>query len=162
MRSLLFPLIFLFTSISFGQVSPKDFNLEHGTFAVGFKQYQKVDATRTYKRVFNWTKKTISRPIPISVWYPATETTTNRTTILSYLEIFKSEKEWEHLPNEHLLNWFHFPQNNAHNKAMLSDKTNAFVNSKAAKGKFPVIIYAPSYEASSIENFMLCEYLASH
>lgn len=45
---------------------------------------------------------------------------------------------------------------------MLSDKTNAFVNSKAAKEKFPVIVYAPSYEASSIENFMLCEYLASH
>jgi len=162
MRPLLFSLLFIFTNNTFGQVSPKDFNLEHGIYAVGFKNYQKIDATRTYKKVFNWSNSTISRPIPISVWYPATETTTTKTTILSYLEIFKREEEWEHLPNEYLLNWFKFPQNTAHNKAILTHNTNAFIHSKAAKGTFPVIIYAPSLEASSIENFMLCEYLASH
>jgi dienelactone hydrolase len=45
---------------------------------------------------------------------------------------------------------------------MLTTETNAFQHSNVANGKFPVIIYAPSYEASSIENFVLCEYLASH
>lgn len=163
MKSLFFsPIVFFFTIVCYGQVSPKDFNLKHGTYTVGFKHYQKIDATRTYTRVFDWTTKSIPRPIPISVWYPSSETSTNKTTILSYLEIFKSEEEWEYLPNKHILNWFKFPQNTTHNKAILTHKTNAFINSKAVKGTFPVIIYAPSLEASSIENFALCEYLASH
>ena len=29
-------------------------------------------------------------------------------------------------------------------------------------GRFPVVIYAPSFSASSFENADLCEYLASH
>lgn len=158
----IFLFVAFYTNVSFGQISPSDFQLEHGTYQVGFKQYEKVDATRTYKRVFEWTNKTILRPILISIWYPSTGTTSQKTTILSYLEIFKSEREWEHLPNEQLLNWFPYPINNSHNKAILNNTTKAFVKSNIAKGKFPVIIYAPSYEASSIENFVLCEYLASH
>lgn len=152
----------LFSASVFGQVFPKDFKLKHGTYKVGFKQYKKVDSTRTYKKIFHWTNKSIPRPISISIWYPSTKTSSIKTSILSYLEIFKAEREWEHLPNEHLLNWFPYPINNEHNKAILYHKTKALQNSEIANGKFPVIIYAPSYEASSIENFVLCEYLASH
>lgn len=151
-----------FSASVFGQVFPKDFKLKHGTYKVGFKHYQKVDSTRTYKKVFHWTNKSMLRPIPISIWYPSTKTSLIKTSILSYLEIFKAEHEWEHLPNEHLLNWFPYPINNEHNNAILHHKTKAFQNSEIANGKFPVILYAPSYEASSIENFVLCEYLASH
>jgi len=152
----------IFSTSVFGQVFPKDFTLQHGTYNVGFKNYQKTDATRTYKKVFHWTNKSIPRPISISIWYPSTEVTENKTTILSYLEVFKAEQEWEHLPNEHLLNWFKYPVNNEHNNAILNTTTHAFQHNNVANGKFPVIIYAPSYEASSIENFVLCEYLASH
>ena len=81
----------IFSTSAFGQVSPKDFNLKHGIYNVGFKQYQQVDATRTYKKVFHWTTKSIPRPIPISIWYPSTEAAETKTTILSYLEIFKAE-----------------------------------------------------------------------
>ncbi|WP_053002240.1 prolyl oligopeptidase family serine peptidase [Kordia jejudonensis] len=155
--------ISIFFSISaFGQVFPKDFKLQHGSYTVGFQQYQKVDSTRTYNKVLQWTRKSIPRPIPISIWYPSQETSSAKTTILSYLEIFKAEREWEHLPNEYLLNWFPYPVNNEHNNAILNNTTKAFKNSTVANGIFPVVIYAPSYEASSIENFVLCEYLASH
>ncbi len=163
MRAIFTPFfIVFFTSIIFAQVSPSDFQLDHGTYNIGFKQYQKADASRTYTRVFDWTNNTISRPILISIWYPSNETTTQKTTILSYLEIFKNEQEWEHLPNDQLLNWFRYPINSSHNEAMLQKNTNAFVESAIADGTFPVVVYAPSYEASSIENFVLCEYLASH
>ncbi|MEM6684766.1 MAG: CocE/NonD family hydrolase [Bacteroidota bacterium] len=158
--TLLFTLFF--TISGFSQVSPDDFQLHHGSYTVGFKQYNTVDATRTYTRVFEWTQQKIQRPIPISMWYPSTTTNDKKTTILSYLEIFKNEREWESLPNEHLLNWFKYPTNTPHNVAMLPKTTAAFANVPIADGKFPVVIYAPSYEASSIENFMLCEYLASH
>lgn len=77
------------------------------------------------------------------------------------MEILKGEEEWEYLPNEQILNWFYYsntPQNQAH----LREYTQAYMTIEPAKGKFPAILYAPSYQASSIENFALCEYLASH
>ncbi|MEM6718375.1 MAG: CocE/NonD family hydrolase [Bacteroidota bacterium] len=162
MRAIFIPFLLLFTSFLFAQVNPSDFQLAHGTYKVGFKHYQKVDATRTYKRIYDWTNTSISRLIPISIWYPSTATSSQKTTILDYLTIFKNEHEWEHLPNEHLLNWFPYPVNTPHNQAMLANTTNAYLESTIADKKFPVIVYAPSYEASSIENFILCEYLASH
>jgi dienelactone hydrolase len=77
------------------------------------------------------------------------------------MEILKKEEEWEWLPNEQILNWFYYP-NTAANRTHLEEQTSAFYKIRSAEGKFPVLIYAPSYQASSIENFALCEYLASH
>ncbi|MCG8329790.1 MAG: hypothetical protein MI974_18990 [Chitinophagales bacterium] len=82
-------------------------------------------------------------------------------TVLDYMEILKEEEEWEHLPNEQILNWFYY-QNTSINREHFKDSTMAFLESQPANGKFPAIVYAPSYQASSIENFSLCEYLASH
>jgi len=66
------------------------------------------------------------------------------------------------LPDEFLLDWFPYLWNTPENKAHLVEKTTAFSNSTFLDGKFPVIVYAPSYQASSIENFVLFKYLASH
>ena len=71
------------------------------------------------------------------------------------------EEEWPHLPNEQLLNWFRYPNNPA-NQAHLLEKTNARLNAKPKEEKFSVVLYAPGYERSSIENFAICEFLASH
>jgi tetratricopeptide (TPR) repeat protein len=78
------------------------------------------------------------------------------------LEILKEEEEWKNLPNEFLLDWFPYLWNTPENNAHLSEKVNAFYNSTPLEGKFPVVVYAPSYQASSIENFTLFEYLASN
>ena len=103
------------------------------------------------------------RPLPVSLWYPSDISTPEVApmTVLNYLEILKEEEEWEHLPNEQILNWFYYP-NTPENRRHLQEKTTAFPELEPASGKFPVIVYAPSYEASSIENFSLCAYLASH
>lgn len=80
--------------------------------------------------------------------------------VLDYLEILKEEEEWENLPNEQILNWFYYANNPA-NQAHIKENTKAYFGLKEAQGIFPLIIYSPSFQASSIENFAMCEYLAS-
>lgn len=80
---------------------------------------------------------------------------------LDYFQILKEEEEWEYLPNEQLLNWFYY-SNTPANQNHLNEQTKAYSEIEFANGKFPIIVYAPSYQASSIESFALCEYLASH
>jgi tetratricopeptide (TPR) repeat protein len=60
------------------------------------------------------------------------------------------------------LDWFPYLWNTVGNKAHLSEKSTAFLNPTPLPGKFPVVVYASSYQASSIENFALLEYLASN
>jgi hypothetical protein len=150
-------------SFPFAQVSLEQIALENGLYAVGYKDYLTNDSTRTYKRAFDWNNRPILRPIPVSVWYPSDKKSKNdiKMTVMDYMEILKKEEEWEHLPNEQILNWFYYP-NTADNRKHLTERTTSALKSKPAKGSFPVLIYAPSYQASSIENFALCEYLASH
>ena len=164
MRLLTFSVLFFFNVVlCFGQVSLEKLALKNGELNVGFRHYAAVDSTRTYKRIYDWNNRDIFRPIPVSIWYPSEIVTTKAEPlrVLDYLAILKEEEEWEHLPNEQTLNWFYYPNTPA-NQEHLSEKTAAFSNAKALDQKFPVIIYAPSYQASSIENFALCTFLASH
>src|SRR5690606_16121557 len=135
----------------------------NGKYNVGFRHYTTADSTRTYSRIFDYTNKKIVRPIPVSIWYPSEQNVVNSEPlrVLDYLEMLKEEEEWEHLPNEQILNWFYY-SNTPANQKHLVEQTTAYTKAEFAKGKFPVIVYAPSYPASSIENFALCEYLASH
>ncbi len=154
----------LLSTISYGQTSLNQIGLEAGKFKVGFKHYTVNDSTRTYRIHNDFNNQHIARPIPISIWYPSKveDSTFEQLTILSYLEILKEEEEWKNLPNYFLLDWFPFLSNTPENKAHLSRKVNAYANAKSLDGKFPIVVYAPSYQASSIENFALFEYLASH
>lgn len=147
----------------FGQVSLNQLSLGNGKYSVGFQHYSAVDSTRTYKRIFDWNNEMIPRQIPVSIWYPSIDDPGKNTQlgIINYMEILKEEEEWEHLPNEQILNWFYY-QNTPENQAHLKEKSTAYLNASSASEKFPIIIYAPSYQASSIENFALCEFLASH
>lgn len=150
-------------SMLFAQVSLKDIASEHGNYRVGFRHYLTVDSTRTYKRIYDWNNQQIFRPVSVSVWYPSTQKPKNVSSmrVLDYMEILKEEEEWEHLPNDQILNWFYYP-NTPGNRKHLAEQTTAFRGIRPATGKFAVLIYAPSYQASAIENFSLCEYLASH
>lgn len=147
-----------------GQTSLKEINLKNGAYNVGFKHYTTIDSTRTYQIHNEFNNQFINRPIPISLWYPAKfgDKIYKQLTVLDYLKIFKEEKEWKNLPNEFLLDWFPDLVDTPQNRAHISEKVNALANAKFLEGKFPVVVYAPSYQASSIENFVLFEYLASN
>ena len=156
-------LIFFLGNLIAAQTSLEDIDLENGAYKVGFLHYTANDNTRTYSRIFDYTNKKVPRPIPVSIWYPSKQDMFNSEplTVLDYLEILKDEEEWEHLPNEQILNWFYYANTPANQKHLL-ETTTAYSGAGFAEGKFPVIIYAPSFQASSIENFALCEYMASH
>lgn len=156
-------LLFFKASLSFGQTSLDEIDLNKGQFSVGFLNYVTADSTRTYRRIYDWTNKTIPRPISVSIWYPSTDHPNNSAamTVLDYMQILKEEEEWEYLPNDQILNWFYYP-NTPENQRHLQEVTTGHLGLKSANGPFPVLVYAPSYQASSIENFALCEYLASH
>ena len=150
-------------SILNGQTSLKEIGLNNGDYQVGFQHYTTFDSTRTYSRIYDYSNIKVARPILVSMWYPSEQKTDNKKAvkILDYFEILKEEEEWEYLPNEQILNWFYYANTTA-NQNHLKELTKAYPKTEFAKGKFPVIIYSPSYQASSIENFALCEYLASH
>lgn len=147
-----------------GQTSLEEINVNNGKYTVGFRHYTVTDSTRTYRIHNEFNNQIIYRPIPISIWYPATIGNNNskQLAVLDYLEILKEEEEWKNLPNEFLLDWFPYLWNTPENKAHLSEKVCGFSNSTFLDGKFPVVVYAPSYQASSIENFALFEYLANN
>lgn len=155
-------LVFQINSIN-GQTSLKTIGLNYGEYHVGFKHYLAADSTRTYQRVLDWNNKSIPRPIPVSLWYPSKKKPNSLQPIkvLDYMEILKQEEEWEYLPNEQILNWFYYP-NTPSNQAHLLETTLAYAEIEPMKGKYPVVIYAPGQELSSIENFALCEFLASY
>jgi len=158
------PLTTLFTLLifsAFGQVSLNNIGLTPGEYAVGFRHFTVHDSSRTYQRVGDWTNEHSPRPIPVSLWYPAQPTPATPLQVLDYYRILAEEDEWEYLPDEFLLNWFDYP-NTAQNRAHLQEPTTARANAAPLSGNFPVVIYAPSLRASSIENFALCEWLASH
>jgi hypothetical protein len=146
-----------------GQTSLKEISLDNGKYKVGFRHYTTSNSTRTYSRIYDYSNKKISRPIPVSIWYPSEQNTggKNPMKILDYFQILKEEEEWEYLPNEQLLNWFYY-SNIPANQNHLNEQTKAYSEIEFANGKLPIIVYAPSYQASSIESFALCEYLGSH
>jgi len=153
----------LLVTVSYGQTSLDKIDLNFGNYRVGFKHYITSDSTRTYSRIYDYNNRKIPRPISTSIWFPSQQATEGkaRFEILDYLEILKQEEEWEHLPNEQILNWFYYA-NTTGNQAHLKEKTIAYPDLEFADGQFPIVVYTPSYQASSIENFGLCEYLASH
>ena len=165
MRTIILATLLLF-QVCFvkGQTSLKEINLKNGDYDVGFVHYQVIDSTRTYKIENDFNNQLVFRPIPISIWYPAKIEGKNskQLSVLDYLEILKEEEESKNLPNELLLDWFPDLGDTPQNRAHLSETVNAVSNANFLEGKFPVVVYAPSYQASSIENFALFEYLASN
>lgn len=164
MKLIIWTFLILFqVSIAFGQTSLEEISLSNGNFLVGFKHYLTSDSTRTYKRMYDWNNKSIPRPISVSIWYPSNQKLKNAEPmkVIDYMQILKEEEEWENLPTEQILNWFYY-SNTTVNQNHLKENTISYPKIKPANGKFPVVVYAPSYQASSIENFALCEYLASN
>lgn len=151
-----------FAIIGMGQVTIEGVDLMYGQFKVGFKNYSKEDLTRSYKRLYNWDNKVEYRPMSISLWYPTAKASANsKLKVMDYMTILKQEEEWESLPNDRILSWFYYTDNER-NREQIEMEAKAYQNADQIKEKFPVVVYAPSYQASSVENFMLCEFLASH
>ena len=132
-----------------------------GPHAVGLHIVKQYDASRggTPKlAIFDDSKAPdAARPMQTLVWYPAQASSAAHVRYLDYLQsgltgddftlsaagLAGASKKWAANP--------------AAQVTMLAVR-----DAKAATGTFPVVIYAPSFNADADENADLCEYLASH
>jgi dienelactone hydrolase len=142
-----------------------------GPHAVGVKVVQQYDRARLYKTPIDPTtgepaRGERTRPIQTLVWYPAARGGT-AVTYRQYLESMATEDDFTRGAAE--VRWMTDDRidGNAGTRraALLADiarPMRAVRDAGAESGKFPVVIYAPSFSASAIENADLCEDLASH
>lgn len=157
----LLTLCFSCIGLSWAQSLYTDVALEYGPHSVGFRHEMELDRSRAYERTMDFPDQLTFRQMPVSMWYPLSVTASaNPVSIADYLRILKEEEEWESLPDEYIFSWFYYPETEA-GKENTSKVTHAYRNGQHRDGQHPVVIYSPSYNASSVENFMLCEYLAS-
>ena len=89
------------------------------------------------------------------IWYPSLKSTDKPMSVGDYTQLADTEIHFK-APNEHENRWRSLL------KTSLDIPLWAVREAEPAKGRYPVIIYAPSDSSVSWENADLCEYLASH
>ena len=153
------------------QESALVFTLPFGSYAVGFKSVNQYDYSRSFEK-YNMEGKLVNeggaRPIQTSIWYPAIDDGTKKPMLYEeYAFLVKNEVGFPEMTKEvktsakKLLMGF-YSSTETRFKNEMAAKTNAIKDAEPAPGSFPVIVYAPSLNAQSFENSVLCEYLASH
>lgn len=148
-----------------GQAWPEPgfrFSNEAGPLPVGLRVVQQYDHSRAYKGAFDIVTGRPAtgeraRPIQTLVWYPA-RPGGRALSYGDYVELMASEddftvdRQMAAPPTRHARAL----------KALAAAPMRATREPPAAGGKFPLVIYAPSFGSTAIENADLCEYLVSH
>ena len=151
-----------------------EFSEPPGQYAVGLKVVRQYDATRTFLGRFDVVTgeavppSSRARPVETLIWYPATQAGT-RMHYGDYLLLTGSEDRFDRSDaqikavTEYRLRDYLPPEMPAASVEQIKQESMwATQDADAAVGKFPIVIYAPSHNASAYENADLCEYLASH
>lgn len=143
-----------------------------GPQPVGLRVVEQYDLSRGYRGATNpYTGKATSgeraRPIQTLIWYPAEKGTGRATNAGDYLRLGGTSDDFPATPAERARLEAGYMDGRV--SALTPDRARAELaapmlarrDAAASSGKFPVIIYAPSYRAPAFENADLCEYLAS-
>lgn len=169
--------LFLILIISFqtnllAQPSPLWGDLKPGKYAAGFKTIEKYDYSRTFRSRHGYFGEIIpgenARPIQICLWYP-----TQKTDDATYLVL--GEYAFPYPENPDFFQIITATQQRelqrlggmlGNNRGLMLDASNiemgAVRDAAPAEGKFPLLIYFPGLMSGISDNFVLCEYLASH
>ncbi len=133
-----------------------------GKDAVGFRVVQQYDYSRSYQGKNDVTGKPSqgerARPIQTLIWYPAEGGGPTHVTFADYLELLTTQENFKQTPE--VAAGILAPIKKDYSSA-LATVMWAIKDGPAKPGSFPVIIYAPSFNAPA-ENADLCEYLASN
>jgi len=132
-----------------------------GPYAVGLKVVEQFDYTRVYKS----TRDALgaqhggprARPIQTLIWFPALPSAGTAMTIAEYLKLWETETSFGKPTGIPAMQ-----EALAGMQQSLTTSMWAVLNATPAAGRFPVVLYAPSFSAAAWENADLCEYLASH
>jgi len=137
---------------------------EAGPHAVGLRIVQQYDYSRVLEAPVDAFGKEAKagpgRPIQTFVWYPARRSGAAPMLVADYRQASLADVDFD-LPGAEAAKqraaWMAGPM-----KAQYGAFTLAVRGAAPADGRFPVVIYAPSFAAGADENLDLCEYLASH
>jgi pimeloyl-ACP methyl ester carboxylesterase len=128
-----------------------------GPYAAGLRVVEQFDRSRAFQRSSEDTADPQGRPLQTLIWYPANKTAAKPVTYGDYVGLLNTETSFGHpvevkAPTARLVSILtpSFP-----------DQMTALRDAAPARGRFPVVIYAPSFTSPSWENAELCEYLAS-
>jgi tetratricopeptide (TPR) repeat protein len=170
-RSKFLPLAFLlivFVAAAHAQNAPADpaserfhFTEKPGPHAVGLKVVEQYDFSRAYRSLTDELGKPYqgerARPLQTLIWYPAGKSSGKPMTVGDYTGLLPTETSFG--KPDLSLDWKQWIDSM---KPTLQDSMWAVRDAPPSAGRFPVVIYAPSFSSMSWENADLCEYLASH
>jgi dienelactone hydrolase len=161
LRNLLFPLCVFATALAACAEDAAAFRFPEppGPDAVGLKVVEQYDRARLFAGTTDdlglpYTGER-SRPLQTLVWYPAEKPSGTAMTIGDYVRLRATETDFR--PGAAAAN-----QPDSGLGPVLGDPMRAFRDAPLKTGRFPVVIYAPSFSSEAWENADLCEYLASH
>lgn len=149
-------------TVAHAQIKPLfHFTEKPGPHPVGLKVVAQYDSSRTYRSLTDDLGKPYqgerARPLQTLIWYPAEKSSARPMTVADYGNLMASEISFDKPKLDHdAQDWI---------KGMtptLAMPLWAVRDAAPESGRFPVVIYAPSFSAMSWENADLCEYLASH
>ena len=147
-------------SAAHAQTVDSPIDLEFGDYAVGFEVRRTVDRSRV--EVADGADAPAPRPMEIAAWYPAAPG--EGAEPLDYgdywRETLRRGETWPAFLARYSSAFAGVDPDLA--SEMLATATRAFRDAPAADGRFPLVLYAPSFNAESFENTVLCEFLASH
>ncbi len=134
---------------------------ESGPYTVGFRLVEQYDYSRTFAPLVDELGKPFegerARPIQTLIWYPAQKTGASRMTVSDYIALGRTEASFGHPhgfddPADYFTSGI---------RPTYPDPLAATRDAPLVSGRFPIVIYAPSFSSSASENADLCEYLAS-
>ena len=144
--------------------------LAAGKHAVGFQTIRAYDSTRRYQPRAGMAH----RPLLIHVWYPA-RAATGKRQLYQDLVALETRRENGTVSAADAAQYCHQTMNgyvsygkklmgglNATPDEVLRSPTASLADAVPARGTFPLLVYAPSFGKSSIQNHIACEYFASH
>jgi pimeloyl-ACP methyl ester carboxylesterase len=138
-------------SASAGDITRFRFLQPPGPYDVGLRVIQQYDDSRSFGNG--------SRPLQTLIWYPAAGGGTSAP--MQYGDYLNLRSDDPALGDAReqvgIAGWF-----DAGRDAARADRMWARRDAASASGRFPIVVYAPSFASTSWENADLCEYLASH
>jgi dienelactone hydrolase len=143
-----------------------------GQYGVGLRIVQQYDYTRSFSATVDpvtggSVRGELARPMQTLVWYPANPPA-HKVVYADYVRARATEQQFDLSPaaksqfaakREESLSG-HLGASVA--RDVLQSPMLASFDAGAARGKFPVVVYAPGAGGAADENADLCEYLASH
>lgn len=175
---LLFVYIAIVPSLDADDSSKDQFqNLNQGQYAVGYVVQHRYDHSRSFKvdsgREDKGGKSEMSRPVQISIWYPATQDSGKAISLNDYLLSFSTVTDFSPPGEQRVAAAIKVFRDYMDSKRSgelsddlwrrtVSEHMIAKSDAEPLSGPFPLLVYAPGNPGESFENARMFEFLASH